>query len=159
MAGCNATGNGGWKSRADLRRTGSTGGRIVLDFFNRSITGALIVTAVTAAGGSGIGGGSEVVWRVKGSTGGTSGADFFTAGTIGATELKMAAVLLGISGNPEVGEVIGGTTVGTEEVVLRERGEAILGGAAGKGGADTGAGGARGGGKFPVAAGAGASGG
>jgi hypothetical protein len=123
---------------------------MVLDFFRRSTVGAFAVTGVTFAGGSGMGGGSEAVLRVSGSTGGTIGADFFNAAASGATDDRMAAVLLGIRGRVEVGEIIGGTTEGTTEVVRRVIGGGVvtgvgaasLGGASGGGVAETRGGGA-----------------
>jgi hypothetical protein len=122
-------GMGGWKRRADLRRIGSTGGMMVLDFFDgsRGMAGTAGLTSVGGSGG-GIGGaGIDAVLRISGSTGGTIGADFLTAaGTAGAGD-KIAAVLLGIIGNAEVGAVMGDIIGGTEMEVVR-RGNATEGG-------------------------------
>ncbi len=108
----------------------------MLDFLDGS-AGALVGAGFTPDGGR-IGIGSDAVLRVSGSTGGTIGVDFFPeAGATGAEGARMAAVLLGVSGSEEAGDVIGGTTGGTVEVVRRgnvEGGAAISGGAVGNGG-------------------------
>jgi hypothetical protein len=135
-------GSGGWKSRADLRNAGSIGGRMVFDFLDGSTTGALVRAGVTLAGGSGtgMGIGSVVVLRVIGSTGGTMGDDFRAATAPGASEERIAAVLLGMSGSDVGVDDMGGTTGGTVDVVRRAigGGPLIVTEAAGRGGGSAG---------------------
>jgi len=122
-------GSGGWNRRADLRRIGSTGGMMVLDFLDGS-RGAGVAAGLTSVGGRGGGSGGagiDAVLRVSGSTGGTIGADFLAAGGSDGAEVVMAEVLLGIIGSAEVGAVMmGGMTGGTVDVV--RRGSATEGG-------------------------------
>jgi len=113
-------GSGGWKRRADLRRSGSIGGVMALDF--RAASGSLGAAAgLISAGGIA----READLRMIGSTGGTMGVDFLTVSggcTVGALEEDiagvngggvegigvMAVVLAGIMGNDAVAEVMPG---------------------------------------------------
>jgi hypothetical protein len=123
------TGSGGWKRRADLRRIGSTGGMMVLDFLDGSrgigIAGTACFTSVGGKGGGGAG--IDAVLRRIGATGGTMGADFLAAGGIDGAVDKIAAVLLGIIGSAEVGAVMGEIVGGIATEVVR-RGRATDGG-------------------------------
>jgi hypothetical protein len=148
-------GTGGWKRRADLRSSGSTGGVMALDF--RAGSGSPEpVAGLTSAGGIVM----EADLRMIGSTGGTIGVDFFTAsggiaaiaagmaivgagggvvndaGVRGGGGGVMAAVLPGIIGSEAVTEVAGGAMTPERRINGVTGGRAVDVMAVGAGGAD-----------------------